>query len=81
LTCVFTYSMTVRYEESHLRAKYGAPYIEYLQRVNRWFPRLEGQQDRDRRRQWVFLLPSIRAEAHILLLLILPFLKDESWHI
>lgn len=81
LTCVFTYSMTVRYEESHLRAKYGAPYIDYLQRVNRWFPRIERQQDRDKRRQWVFLLPSIRAEAHILLLLILPFLKDQSWHI
>jgi protein-S-isoprenylcysteine O-methyltransferase Ste14 len=81
ITCMFTYTMTVRYEEGHLRSKYGVPYVEYLQRVNRWFPHLERKQDTDQRRQWTFLLSSIRAEAHILLLLILPFLKEQWWNI
>jgi protein-S-isoprenylcysteine O-methyltransferase Ste14 len=81
VTCMATYAMTVRYEESHLRIKYGAPYVEYLQRVNRWLPRFKGQEDTVRYWQWNFFLPSIRAELHILLLLILPFLKEQVWHI
>jgi len=81
ITCTGTYYMTVRYEEGHLKGKYGAPYIEYLQQVNRWFPRFERPTSSEQCNQWVFFLPSIRAEAHILLLLILPFLKDHVWHI
>lgn len=76
ITCMSTYYMTVQYEESHLKIKYGAPYIEYLQTVNRWFPYLDRPATADQCHQWTFLLPSIRAEAHILLLLILPFLKE-----
>jgi len=81
VTCLVTYALTVRYEESHLRSKYGAPYVEYLHQVNRWVPSFNGQKDTDKYWQWKFFLPSIRAEVHILMLLILPFLKDPVWHI
>lgn len=76
ITCMATYAMTVRYEESHLTKKYGAPYVEYLQKVNRWIPGFNRRIDAIRFWQWEYFLPSIRAEAHILLLLILPFIKD-----
>jgi len=33
------YFFVVRYEESHLVEKYGAPYSAYLASVPRWFPR------------------------------------------
>lgn len=34
------YVMVVGWEERHLRAKFGQPYIDYCRRVPRWIPRL-----------------------------------------
>jgi protein-S-isoprenylcysteine O-methyltransferase Ste14 len=75
-TCLIAYSLVVRYEEMHLMKKYGTPYIEYLQGVPRWIPRFPLKSSTDERMQWEYLLPSIKAEAHILLLLILPLIKE-----
>jgi protein-S-isoprenylcysteine O-methyltransferase Ste14 len=76
MACIVTYSLVVRYEESHLTEKYGTPYLEYLKRVPRWLPTSIWYTSADKHRDWRFLLPSIRAEAYIFLLLILPILKD-----
>jgi protein-S-isoprenylcysteine O-methyltransferase Ste14 len=73
---IIAYSLVVRYEEMHLMKKYGTPYLEYLQRVPRWFPRFPMESSTDKRMQWEYLLPSIKAEAHILLLLMLPVIKE-----
>jgi len=75
-TCMITYSLVVRYEESHLTEKYGTPYLEYLKRVPRWFPSFAREAGSAKRVQWEFLIPSIWAEAHIILLLIPPLLKE-----
>jgi protein-S-isoprenylcysteine O-methyltransferase Ste14 len=40
LWCALIYSFVVRYEEGRLAAKYGRDYLEYLQAVPRWLPRL-----------------------------------------
>ena len=56
--------------------KYGTPYLEYLQGVPWWFPRFPLESSADKHIQWEYLLPSIKAEAHILLLLILPLIKE-----
>ena len=69
------YSLTIRYEESHLRAKYGASYAEYTGRVPRWLPRswkLKHQYSPARNYFW----PSMLAELHNLLLLT-PFMIKE----
>lgn len=73
--CAAGYSMVVRFEESHLLEKYGAPYAEYLAKVPRWFPDFAGAARTiiDARR---FLGPSLLAEAPSLLLL-LPFIIKE----
>ncbi len=36
------YSRIVAWEEQNLRAQLGAPYLSYLERVPRWWPRLRG---------------------------------------
>jgi hypothetical protein len=74
--CAVVYSVVVRYEESHLLAKYGNAYADYAARVPRWIPRrisADASEIVDARR---FLLPSIRAETPSLLLL-LPFIIKE----
>jgi protein-S-isoprenylcysteine O-methyltransferase Ste14 len=38
--CALIYSFVVRYEEGHLAEKYGQAYLDYLQTVPRWLPRL-----------------------------------------
>lgn len=76
LACMITYTLVVRYEEKHLSEKYGAPYREFLAAVPRWVPlrkTIPGQTAHSHMR---FLLPSVTAELHILLLLILPFSKE-----
>jgi protein-S-isoprenylcysteine O-methyltransferase Ste14 len=75
-TCMITYSLVVRYEESHLTEKYGTPYLEYLKRIPRWFPGFMKEASSAERAQWEFLIPSIWAEAHIIMLLIPPLLKE-----
>lgn len=76
LACMLTYSRVVRYEERHLSEKYGAPYRVFLTQVPRWIPRVRVRPDLATGKQLRFLMPSLRAEAHILLLLILPFAKE-----
>ena len=67
--CVLVYRFVVRREEAHLTEKYGAPYVSYLQTTSRWVPRFgsRGLRPEMARR---FLLPSLVAEAHCLLLVI-----------
>jgi protein-S-isoprenylcysteine O-methyltransferase Ste14 len=41
--CVCVYLFVLLYEEPALRRKFGAEYDEYCHRVNRWIPKLRGQ--------------------------------------
>jgi hypothetical protein len=72
IVCIVTYSLVIRYEESHLTDKYGKPYIDYLKNVPRWLPTTLWNSTSHEHNPWEFFWPSIRAEAYILLLLILP---------
>lgn len=38
--CALVYSLVVRHEERHLTSKYGQAYVEYLESVPRWLPRV-----------------------------------------
>ena len=67
------YSLVVRYEEGHLTRKYGAPYLEYVAQVPRWFPALRPAAPAVGARG--FLLASIRAELHCLLLVVPAIIK------
>lgn len=74
--CAFTYHMTVLYEESHLAVKYGQDYVTFTRLVPRWvpiFPDTKAEAGGNFRK---YLFPSIVAELHILLLLLLPILKE-----
>jgi protein-S-isoprenylcysteine O-methyltransferase Ste14 len=75
---VITYTQTIKYEEKHLTKIYGSPYVVYQKRVPRWIPDLIYYKETSIaiHNEWEFLLPSIRAEVHIPLLLILPIMKD-----
>ena len=74
--CMVVYSIVVRFEESHLLAKFGDPYAEFLKKVPRWLPKplSTGAFATVNVRQ--FLFPSILAELPSLLLL-LPFILKE----
>jgi len=75
--CMLVYGTVVRREESHLAIKYGQPYLDYLQRVPRFLPRtLSISQCKGDLRHRSFLLPSLAAEVHCLLLL-LPLIGKE----
>ena len=68
--CLIVYTIVIREEEARLLELYGPPYAAYLQEVSRWIPRPAAKQPGNFSE---FLLPSIKAEAHNLLLLI-PFI-------
>jgi protein-S-isoprenylcysteine O-methyltransferase Ste14 len=74
--CAFTYHKTVLYEESHLAAKYGEGYGDFLKKVPRWMPRFRGVEPEANDSFRRFLVPSILAELHILLLLVMPISKE-----
>lgn len=75
--CALTYTLVVRYEESHLTGKYGEPYVEYLQAVPRWMPRTKNVHPvASIKNLGEFLMPSIRAEVHMFLLLIPVVIKE-----
>lgn len=76
LVCMLTYSLVVRYEERHLSDKYGAPYRDFLTKVPRWIPRTNRIRGLVTGRHMRFFMPSLLAEMHILLLLVLPFSKE-----
>lgn len=70
LWCVIVYSIVIREEEDRLLELYGQPYAAYLRETSRWLPR---RSEKEAGRLSGFLLPSLKAEAHNLLLLI-PFI-------
>jgi len=74
--CAIVYSFVVRYEESHLRNKYGAPYEEYLATVPRWMPHLSPQEKQQTPHVLQYLWSSVKTELHNLLF-ILPFLAKQ----
>lgn len=75
LWCAVVYHFVVRYEESHLLSKYGAPYAEFLARVPRWRPRFPlNVVPRINMRR--YLVSSVAAELHCFLLLF-PFVVKE----
>ncbi|MDQ1256097.1 MAG: hypothetical protein QG656_693 [Candidatus Hydrogenedentes bacterium] len=76
LWCIFVYHFVVRYEESHLTAKYGTPYREFLQSVPRWWPRRASRSGERAADVWRYLLPSIRAELHCFIWVV-PFVLKE----
>jgi protein-S-isoprenylcysteine O-methyltransferase Ste14 len=74
--CMAVYNVVVHYEESHLLAKYGSEYADYMSKVPRWIPNplKRGVSVIFNVRQ--FLFPSILAEMPSLLLL-LPFIAKD----
>src|SRR5688572_20045867 len=68
--CVIVYTIVVREEEERLLELYGEPYAAYLRETSRWLPR---PSTREPGRFSGLILPSLKAEAHNLLLLI-PFI-------
>jgi len=73
------YSFVVRYEEAKLSKKYGALYMDYFNRVPRWFPRLRGLQKASSAEMRRLLGVSILAEMHNLLLVTPFLLKEALW--
>ncbi len=88
---IIVYSLVIRYEESHLINKYGAPYEAYLAAVPRWMPRpgqsigqptpesapqSTPQSIRESTDVLQYLLPSVKAEMHNFFYLI-PFVVKQ----
>jgi hypothetical protein len=74
--CAIIYSFVVRYEEAKLIKQYGTLYTDYFNRVPRWFPGLRRLQEKSSTKTRQFLVSSLFAEMHNLLLVI-PFLIKE----
>jgi protein-S-isoprenylcysteine O-methyltransferase Ste14 len=74
--CAVVYSLVVRYEESHLRNKYGTPYEEYLAQVPRWFPRMREGHGEDSPGALRYFWPAFKTELHNIVL-ILPFIAKQ----
>jgi protein-S-isoprenylcysteine O-methyltransferase Ste14 len=77
-SCLSNYSLSVKYEEPHLIKKYGEPYIQYLQNTPRWIPNLKNQTQEAKADASEYILPSIKAEVHTLLLLV-PVIIMQVW--
>jgi protein-S-isoprenylcysteine O-methyltransferase Ste14 len=69
LWCALVYNLAVRYEESHLRQRFGAAYEEYMRTVPRWVPHF-GLQSGERLSRLIWV------EAPCLLLLLPPLVKE-----
>ena len=76
LWCAVLYTIVVRYEETHLAPKYGTAYRQYLQNVPCWIPRLFSKAAVPFADKRHLLIPSFRAEAHCLFL-VMPFILKE----
>jgi hypothetical protein len=68
------YSLVIRYEETHLLSKYGEPYLKYMADVPRWVPKVLHL--KKIRMMNEYLLQSIVAEIHCLLLVLAFILKE-----
>jgi len=75
MACAFTYHMTVKYEEYHLAMKYGQDYVDFTRSIPRWMPSFRRMRNETNNSIRKYLLRSIMAELHILLLLVPLFLK------
>lgn len=76
LYCAVVYSLVVRYEESHLINKYGAPYQEYLAQVPRWFPRIKQKKAQDSPGAAQYFWPSFKTELYNIVY-VLPFIAKQ----
>lgn len=74
--CALVYTLVVRDEEGRLESEYGAHYEEYKRQVPRWMPRALPKATPLNPPAIAFLGASIKAEAHNLLLLVLPLAKQ-----
>jgi hypothetical protein len=74
--CAIVYSLVVRYEESHLINKYGAPYEEYMAQVARWFPRAGIGKVEESPGAMRYLWPSLRTELYNVVYVI-PFIAKQ----
>ena len=79
--CAVVYSLVVRYEESHLRNKYGAPYEAFLTQVPRWFSSLnsKGQSEEAAPGAMRYLLPAFRTELYNVVY-VLPFMAKQIFY-
>ncbi|MCC6489899.1 MAG: isoprenylcysteine carboxylmethyltransferase family protein [Candidatus Hydrogenedentes bacterium] len=77
--CALVYAFVVRYEEAHLKRKYGEAYQSFLNATRRWIPRIQGVSVA-RFSMRKYLKPSILAELHCFLLVIPFFLKEIIVH-
>ena len=71
---VATYTLTIRWEEQHLAAQYGQPYLDYLKRVPRWVPQMASLKKPDFLNQ--DLGKAVMAEMHNWLIIV-PFLLKQ----
>jgi len=74
--CALIYSLSVRYEERHLSAKYGQAYLDYQASVPRWLPARRVPRPRGEAAVCSDAWLAFLCEAHNLLLLILPLAKE-----
>ena len=81
LWCILIYSFVIRYEEITLLKRYGNAYKEYLRSVPRWLPKLsrfysKKTENLQKDSSYTWFWPSIKAEIHCIIWLILPFIKE-----
>ena len=74
--CALVYDLVVRYEEGHLSAKYGQAYLAYQKSVPRWLLVRGPHGSKPSAAVSRFVWPALLCEAHNLLLLILPLIKE-----
>ncbi|MHB1459434.1 MAG: methyltransferase family protein [Armatimonadota bacterium] len=72
--CFLVFPLVVAYEESILKPKFGDEYLQYLNTVPRWFPKLRPDVRPEINRD--FLGVSIKVELYNFLLFIPMILKD-----
>ena len=75
LYCAIVYTFVVRFEENRLYQKYGSAYLNYAHQVPRWLPKLRSMSIKETNINR-YLIPSIVAEVHNLLLVV-PFIVKE----
>ena len=81
--CAVVYGLVVRYEEYHLKKRYGSAYEEFLRHVPRWFPVFSKKPlvpNPSRRELKSLIIPSLKAEYQCFILLLFPLVKEAVTH-